>query len=215
MTADASTDRKLELAVHKRVLDNGLTCLAVQTHAAPTVAICCSVDVSLMHEDKDKAGLALLLGSCLEEGTKKRTGDELAELVEGYGGYLSCSSSGATVQFAAEDVSVAADILAEVLLEPSLPADGLRRVKELTLADISADLDDPRTVASEAFRKNVYGAHPLGRVAKGTVESVQGLERADLSGFHATWYKPRNAVCAAVGAVEPESLLDLIEKTPA
>jgi predicted Zn-dependent peptidase len=56
----------------------------------------------------------------------------------------------------------------------------------------------------------VYGAHPYGRVA--TPESVASIERADVTAFHQTYFRPQNATLAVVGDVTLEQVLPLIEK---
>lgn len=207
----SSGDTKIRLDTQRRVLPNGLTILAARKSSAPTVSMTCSFELSRLHEPKGKAGLAHLLGQTLDEGTSQHSSEELAELVEGFGGHLSTGGNGATVQFAVEDVDPAADILAEVVRTPTFPEKETRRAQAMTLAEIQSDLDEPRTVASLAFRKLVYGDHPFGRPAKGDPESVSALSREDLVDFHKTWCTPDNAVLAAVGDLEPERLLDLLE----
>ncbi|MEZ5989539.1 MAG: pitrilysin family protein [Planctomycetota bacterium] len=205
------SEARVHLDVHRRALPGGLVLLAARKTSAPTVALSCAFEVSRMHDPADKPGLAHFVGQSLDEGTRRRSGDELAELVEGYGGHLGCGGNGASVQFAVEDVEAAADVLAEVVREPSFPAKEVERVRKLVLAEIQADLDEPRTVASQEFRRRVYGDHPFGVPVKGTAESVAAISRADLEVFHATWFRPDNAVIAAVGDLEPEALLDLCE----
>ncbi len=204
-------DTKIRLETEKRELPNGLTLLAARKSSAPTVAMTCSFELNRLHEPEGKAGLAHMLGQTLDEGTAKHSSEDLAELVEGYGGHLSAGGNGATVQFAVEDVDVAADILAEVVRTPTFPEKELKRAQDLTIAEIQSDLDEPRTVASLAFRKMVYGDHPFGRPAKGDAESVSSLCREDLIGFHRTWCTAGNAVLVAVGDLETARLLDLLE----
>lgn len=206
-----TADTKIHLEPRRRVLPNGLTIVAARKSSAPTVAVTCAFELNRLHEPEGKAGLAHMLGQMFDEGTASHSSEELAELVEGYGGHLSTGGNGATVQFAAEDIDVAADVLVEVVRTPTFPEDELRRAQALTIAEIQSDLDEPRTVASLAFRKLVYGEHPFGRPAKGDPQSVAGLCREDLVGFHSAWCTPDNAVVVAVGDLDPDRLLDLLQ----
>jgi len=208
-----ATKKPVKLDIQRRTLPNGLELMALQSTVAPTVAIVASVELTQLHEPADKSGIVHLLGEAVEEGTQRYSGVELAELVEGYGGYLSVGGSGAIVQMAADDAEVAADILGEVILRPTFPAQGVRRAKDLTIADIHADLDDPRTVAGTAYRAKVYGEHPFARQSKGTIESVTSITAAEIRKFHAKWYTPDNTVIAGSGDVPTGEMLDLLEKT--
>lgn len=207
-----SRRRDLALDVRRRVLPNGLTLLATRNPAAPTIAISCQLEISRLHEPKEQAGIAALVGDCLDEGTEKYTGEQLAELVEGLGGGLHCASGGVAVQFAAEDVKAAVKILAEVVRNPSFPATGVRRATSLALADLESELDEPRTVAARRFRALCYGSHPYARNPKGDIVTLSKLTPAKLRAFHARWYKPDNARVAAVGDVDPEQMLDLLAR---
>jgi zinc protease len=201
----------LALGLERRVLGNGMTLLACRTTVAPTLAVAASFEITQEHEPPELAGIGSLIGETLDEGTERWTGQELAELVEGVGGSLRTSGGGAAVQVAAEDAKLAVDILEQVVRRPTFPATGVRRAKDLTIADIKADLDDPRTVASQHFRAMVYGSHPYGRPAKGSIESVRRITPAALRRFHGRWFRPSNCIAVAVGDVEPQAILDLLE----
>ncbi len=203
----------MKLHVRRRRLRSGLTLLAAQTRAAPTLAVACSFEINQLNERPQDAGIANLVGDTLDEGTERWSGDELAELVEGLGGYLRVGANGAALQVAAHDAKQAVAILKEVALRPKFPAKAFRRARALTISDLESELDDPRAVAGKRFRALVYGDHPYAREPKGSIETLDSLTPAKLKRFHEKWYTPDNALCVAVGAEDPEALLDLLEKT--
>ncbi|HHI81184.1 MAG TPA: insulinase family protein [Planctomycetes bacterium] len=202
----------LHLRIHRRELANGLILLAVRNRTAPTLAISCSLMVGRMEEAPEQAGISYLVGESLDEGTSKWTGDELASLVEGYGGSLVTTGSGAAIRMAAEDAGLAVKILSEVILRPTLPKDGVRRMRELALAEIQSERDEPRTVASISFQRLVYGEHPYGRPSKGSLETMAAITPAQCRNFHRKWYVPSRAIIAGSGDLDPQELLDLLEK---
>ncbi|MFQ5506523.1 MAG: M16 family metallopeptidase [Planctomycetota bacterium] len=205
--------KSLDMKIHRRRLPNRLLLMAMRTRRAPTVAITCGFEISQIHEPESKPGLVNLLGDALDEGTEEYSGNELAELVEGYGGFLHTGGSSVGVQMAAADVKVAVRILGQVVMHPAFPTAGVRRVKKLVTADILADQDEPRTVAGQCFKASVYGRHPFGRAVKGTIDSVSAITRSQLKSFHKKWFTPDNCVIAASGDVDPEEILDLLSKT--
>ena len=204
--------RRLALDIHRRVLPNGMTLLAARNRAAPTLAISCQLEIGRMQEKPEQAGIAALVGDCLDEGTERYSGEQLAEYVEGLGAGLRCGSGGVGVQFAAEDAKAAVKVLAEVVRRPSFPNLGVRRARTLAIADLESDLDEPRTVAARRFRALCYGSHPYARNGKGEPETLLRLTPAKLRAFHKRWYTPDNARVAAVGDVDPEESLDLLAR---
>lgn len=204
---------RIKLDIHRRALASGLTLMAVRTRAAPTVAIECHTDVDRLNEPPSQAGVSHLVGETLDEGTARRSGDELAQLIEGLGGVLRTSRSGASIHTAASDVRKAARILCEVVTRPAFPPAGVRRARALTEADIRSDLDDPKAVAGQAFRALAYGDHPYARDVRGSLETIQRLTPARLRAFHVRWFSPRNTLVAAVGDVDPDQTLDLLART--
>jgi zinc protease len=204
---------KLDLAFGRRVLKNGAVCLAARNPTAPTFAAVVSILVDQRMEPAAKAGLGQLMGACLDEGTKRHTGDELAEIVEGFGGSIDGGMSGGSITAPLSELKKALPLLAEMLLSPSFPSNALERQRAITRSDIQGDLEEPRTVAFLKFKELCYGGHPYARPAKGTLKTIPKVTRADLVAFHRTWFGPGRAVIAASGDLEVERMLDLLEKT--
>lgn len=200
----------IQLEIGERRLQNGHILLAVQNPGVETFAAGVVLDVDVRDEADAEAGLANLLGDCLEEGTRKRTAVQLAEAIDGLGGTLTGNASGGSVQCPATESRQALRLLAEMVREPSLPARGTERVREEVLIEIRAEMDDPQTVASQRFRKEVYGSHPFARPVRGTLESVTGLGPQDLRHFHRRWFQPGGGYVAAAGPEEPERTLDML-----
>jgi zinc protease len=96
--------------------------------------------------------------------------------------------------------------------QPAFPERQVERVKREIVTEILSDLEDPRTVASLRFRKEVYGAHPYSRPARGTQRHVLRARRRDLGRFHARWFRTQGACFAAAGPEPVEATLDLLER---
>ena len=76
------------------------------------------------------------------------------------------------------------------------------------MSAIRQDEDSTSVRAVETLFEMLYGAsHPYGRRAKGTVESVERLTRADLVAFHAERFRPAALSLAIVGHVAAEHAL--------
>ena len=113
--------RTVELEISDRLTKNGLRLLAVRNPGVSTFACAVVLDVSLKDEARGDEGLAHLVGTCLDEGTKRRDALSLAEAVERIGGSLDTGPTGGVLQCPAEEGEKALRILREVVVEPAFP----------------------------------------------------------------------------------------------
>src|SRR5262249_2735133 len=147
----------------------------------------------------DKLGVAALTGMLLDEGTKDRTGPQIAEAIEGMGGELSLSPGGSSVKVLAPDWKKGLGILFDCLMNPSFPTDEVGRGKARLRARVPEAQAEPDRRARTEFEKLVYGKHPLGRPGLGTIDTVKGLTQDDCRAYHQLVFVPNNAMVAIVG----------------
>jgi zinc protease len=204
--------QRLHLEIAERVLDSGLTLLAVRNPGVATFACAASLDVRPGDEPADRCGLANLVGECLDEGTEHHDGLELAAVVESIGGALEGNYRGGSLLCPAEHEREGIALLAEMVVDATFPGREVRRVQGEILTEIQADDDDPRVVASRRFRAEVYGKHPLGRPTQGTQKSVRKLKPKDLRAFHREFLRAGGGYVAAAGPEAPELMLDRLQK---
>ncbi len=70
--------------------------------------------------------------------------------------------------------------------------------------------EEPGVVASIAFSKAVFGAHPYGRQVQGTVETIPAITQQDLVNFHRSYFVPNNAIISVVGDISRNELNQLL-----
>lgn len=208
-----SSTSAIRMSIGERVLDSGLTLLAVHNPGAQTYACVVSLEVRAGDEDPKWPGLANMVGECLDEGTARHDSLELAAAAEGIGAMLDGNHRGGVVMCPFSSHAKATRLLKELVLEPSFPGREVRRVQAEILTEIQAEDDDPRTVAARRFRKRIYGAHPLGRPLHGTRASVAAMKPKQLREWHRAWFRPAGGYIAASGPDEPEAMLDRLEAT--
>src|SRR5262249_32457303 len=114
----------LSLKNAKRVeLPNGLVLLLLENKRVPILVAQAMVRDAAVYQNDSQLGLAALTAGLLDEGTKKRTGAEIAEAIEGVGGSLGFSSGGGTVSTLSADHKLGLELLMECLTQPSFPED--------------------------------------------------------------------------------------------
>jgi zinc protease len=143
-------------------------------------------------------------------GTSKRKAATINEELDFMGASLFAGAdrdyAGLSLRVLKKDLDKGFDLFMDVLTQPTFPEEEIRREMEKTLAAIHASEDQPDDVAERAFRKALFAAGVYGHPVEGTKESVQGMTRDDLIGFHRTFYRPNDSIVVVVGDVRPEEI---------
>jgi len=202
-------------AARRVVLDNGLVLLLMENRRLPIVVAAAQVRRVRLHEPADKAGVAMLMGSLLDEGTALHTGPEISKLIEDAGGSLSFDSGGGSVKVLTPDASLGLGLLFECLSRAGFPKDAFERQRERQLTDIDDAETQPDTRAQRVFRSLVYGPHPAGRSAMGTRKTVEALAPADCAALHAKVFVPNNTIVSIVGDFDADAMVAQVRKLTA
>ncbi len=97
------------------------------------------------------------------------------------------------------------DLLAEMLLRPTFPADEMPEIRDQMLAALAARIDDPHQLAAEHFDNLLFGEeHPDGWMLSD--EHVTRITRDSLTTFWKTFYRPNNAMLAVAGDFDTAAL---------
>ena len=125
----------------RHVLSNGLTLLVAPDASAALASVQVWVKTGSIHEGSQLgAGLSHFLEHMLFKGTERRAGREIAATIQAHGGYINAYTTfDRTVYYIdppAEHTPVAVDLLADVVLHSTLPADEVVREREVILREI-------------------------------------------------------------------------------
>lgn len=187
--------------VKEKKLPNGLTVVVVEKRSSPLVTAQLLVMAGARYEGLAKAGLANTTADMLTKGTKTRTATQIAESMEFLGGSLNTSTSwnvtGVTANFTSDKIDKAMAILADVVLNPSFKQEEIDLVKTQALDGLTYNLKQPGFLANYVASRYSFDEHPV----DGTPDSIKGLTRDDLVGFHADRYVPSNAVLILTGDI--------------
>jgi predicted Zn-dependent peptidase len=198
-------------------LSNGLQVIVLEQHKLPTFSMQMIVLSGGLTDAQDQGGTAQFTAALLREGTKTRNSKEIAEQVDslgaslGTGSGLSSPDSRVVASGLTENFDQIMELFADVILNPSFPADELNKLKTRSLAQLRQQRSQPAFLATEMFSKVMYGSHPAAREAL-TAEEIQRMTPEALRKFHALNYKPNNAIFAIVGDVKPAEIVAKLEK---
>lgn len=197
---------------HRWVLDNGLTVLFLEQHTLPLLSIEAFVESGQQYETDEQAGIAVLTGQLLDEGTTRRSGFEIAQTIEAVGGSLDTQSRGVSVQVLSKDTELAMDLLADVLMRPVFDAQQLEKKRQRILTSLEGDEDNLSLAAYNLFREMVYGSHPYHRPRKGYKHTLQRLSRADIVNYFDAYFRPNRTTMAIVGDAAPDFIFETAQR---
>lgn len=203
-------------AFEQKVLGNGLRVVVIEHRETPAVTVQMLFRAGKAFDPAAKAGLAGATASLLREGTATRSAQQIAQAIDSVGGsletYGSMDSASASLEVTSDQLDPGLDLLADVVLRPSFPAEELERWRRQALNTLQVQMEDAGYLADASFARAVFSGHPYGLPEEGTPESVRGLTREDLVAFHREHYVPNQTIVAVVGDVKAGDTFARVER---
>ena len=199
----------------KATLSNGAQLIVSEKHGLPLISFQINfVGGANQYEPADKTGLSSFVASMLTEGTTHRTGDQLSNDLQLLGTAVNTSISGESGRMwllATKDkFAPTLAILADILENPTFPADALERLRSRAIVSLTQNRDRTAGIAGNVFPKLLYAtAHPYGRVM--TEATVNAITRDDVLSFYKEYFKPAHAVITVVGDITADEAKQTIE----
>ena len=160
------------------------------------------------------AGTAALTADVLAKGTTTRSATDIARQIESLGSSLDVRAEADTSTVALDMLSTrAADTLAiaaDVVMNPAFAAEELERQRHQQLDGLAISLKQPGTLARNAMARLLFGNGSYGKVA--TLKSLAAIQRRDVQGFHASYWRPDNALLVISGDMTPDDGYALAER---
>jgi len=195
------------------VLPNGVHVMILEDHRFPLVTVQFDIDGSgALYEPANMPGLAGATARLLDQGTKTRTSQQIAEQIDSLGASLSASApfgSGSTVVTASglsDTFEKWFALTTDVLLHPTFPADELAQYQSRAKPALMQQRSQPNFLANQAMSRALYGAYPASVVTP-TPESLDALTPAILTDWHDKQYAPQNTILAVSGDVHATTLI--------
>lgn len=201
-----------EIQVH--TLPNGLTLALIPDRRVPLVHLQAAVRGGLPSETPETNGLNQLLASTLAKGTLTRSAQEIAVTLESLGASISANTgnNALLIQAAglAPDIAVIADVFAEVIISPALPADAIGREKASQLASLEEALQDPLHTGFSSLREAIFSGSGYGLDALGSVDSLTALDQQALREHHSRLFNASNITISIAGDFDTAATLALL-----
>jgi len=200
----------------RTVLSNGLTVLHSENHNLPIVMVTLMVKAGQRHEQKEKAGLANLTAELLTEGTKNRSSRVISEEIDFIGASLDASAGNdfttITLSVLKKDADKGFELFSDILLNAIFSQAEIDRKREIIKGSLRQQEEDPSFLAGRAFKKEVFGEHPYGRLIEGSTNTLDTITKDDLSTFYSGFFLPNNAILSIAGDLTTGELDSVMKK---
>ncbi len=195
-------------------LENGLDVLVQPDTRFPLVSLRLYVRAGAAYETPAQAGISHLLEHMVFKGTARRAPGQVAEEIEGAGGYLNAATSFDytvyIIDLPAERLELGLDVLRDMIFGAALDPEELEREKQVVLAELERGEDTPGSRRFQALQPLLWGGTPYERPIIGLRETVSAFTRQDILDYIARFYQPQSMLAVVVGDVDPERALELV-----
>ena len=187
-------------------LDNGMQLYVVERKDLPKVAVRLATHAGSMADPQGKEGLASLTAQVMKRGTASRKALEIDDALGNLGTSLDSNARRETATLSLEvlkrNLAPALTVVADVAIHPSFPSDELERERQLRMAELSQEENEPGSISMRVSSMLLYGRnHPYGRATSGYPSTVEKLSREDLTRFHETYWTPGQSALILVGDI--------------
>jgi predicted Zn-dependent peptidase len=197
--------------VSTAALANGVRLVAAPTSALATATVAVFVRSGSAHEPKLHNGISHVVEHMLFKGSATRDARRINLDAERLGADVNAHTDRDHTAFYMRGLPEHAGdfvrMLADLVLQPTFPADELERERQVLLQELAEDEDDPVSSAYKLFDSACYGTHAAALPVIGTRARVERLTRDDLAQYVQRQYRGANVVIGAAGAFDADAFL--------
>ncbi|HEX6858748.1 MAG TPA: pitrilysin family protein [Caulobacteraceae bacterium] len=204
------------MSARLHTLSNGVRVVCDPMPGLETIALAVVAGRGARYEDEARSGWSHLLEHMVFKGAGERSARDIVEVIEAAGGQINAATSYERTSFEVRALKgtlpLAMEVLADLVLRPTLNEADLEREKDVVAQEIAEADDTPDDFIFESARAAAFAAQPLGRPVLGTVDSIAAATPATLGDWRAALYAPDRLVVSASGAIDEDELLALAER---
>lgn len=194
---------------------SGIKVISEYVDYVESISLNILVKIGSRHESPEQNGISHFLEHMAFKGTNSRNAKQIAEEFDAIGGYFNAyTSREATVYMIKalkEDFSTALDILADIFQNSIFDQAEIERERGVIFQEIAQTNDTPDDIVFDIFQNACFPNQAFGRSILGTKETVGNINREDLIHYINRFYNADNIIIAAVGKINHQELVDLLE----
>lgn len=199
----------------KYVLSNGMTVILKENNDTGMVAIDLLLKRSIAN-DEEKPGLGFLTTRMLMTGTQTRSREDIVTQIENIGGTIDAKTfveySEIAISVPSDKTSVALDILADIIKNPTFTQEEVDRAKTILIEEINAKKDNPDIRTEDLFMATIYANSPYQHPIDGYAQTIEQITREDIITHYQNWFAPQNMYLAIVGNINKQNTINALSR---
>ncbi len=196
---------------------NGLNIVTRSMPDRKSVSLGIWIKTGGRYESPENSGISHFLEHLLFKGSKKYSCRKIKESIEGVGGSLNGFTSEEVtcylVKIPAQYLSLGADILSDMVINPLFPKEEIEKERFVILEELKMYKDLPQSYVHELLDGLLWPGQPLGMSIIGEEKTVRNFSRHDFSSYKQRQYTPANIIVCAAGKLDHAELAALIDDT--
>jgi len=199
------------------VSPGGIEAWFVQDATVPLIAMEFAIAGGAAQDPDGKAGTANMVADLIDEGSADMDSRTFHERLERraieLGFSVTRDNFRGSLRMLRENKDEAFDLLRAALTSPHFEDADVERIRAQIISGLKRETSNPGSLASRKFLEMAYGAHPYGRPASGTLESVPDITVAGLKDYVGRVLTKEHLKIAVVGDIDAASLAALLDRT--
>jgi len=195
-------------------LPSGLRIVTERDNSVRSVSVGVWIDVGSRYETPALAGLSHLIEHMTFKGTRRRNARQIVEEFEARGGGVNAFTSREQTCYYAKvldtHLPVAIDVLGDIVRHSLYDIRELGREQKIILEEIKDVHDTPSDWVHDLFAEVHWGRAALGLPVLGHKATVKRARRDDIMAYRRRFYRTKNTVISACGAVDHDRFCTLI-----
>ncbi len=198
--------------------ENGLKIIGTKSDEIPSVSLQLTINGGhkLDAYDKEKAGLASLTASMMNEATENYSAEEIQEELRKLGSSIGIGGGrGQSTVFISslkKNLDKTLTLAEEILMRPKFAEEDFERLKKQQIEGVKSSRKDPSSIANEAYNKLLYGKdHIYGIPTSGDETSIEKITLADVQSFYQKYYSPSVSELVVVGDITEGEIMPSIQ----
>ncbi len=164
----------------------------------------------------ERDGLTRLTAQMIRRGPRGMSTEEFDEAIEGLGATVAASVSSHSVRVHGSvirrNLAPYLKLLGRMLTSPAMRARDLARQKRKNEAELIELRDHDRALAARAFRRHLFGDHPYGRPATGTLETIGTFTRHEVEERYSRLVTTGNVLVGVAGDITADELAPMLDR---
>ncbi len=202
--------------VHYKQLDNGIRLIVKHMSGLMSVSMGIIVGTGACVESDEEDGISHFIEHMMFKGTEKRSAFRISDEMDAIGAQVNAFTGKDMTCYYAKSTSghaeEAFEILSDIFLHSTFPADEIKREKGVVLEEISMNEDTPDDLCLDILGKAFFGETNYGRNILGPKKNVRSFKKSDILAYMSERYTPDNIVISMAGNITVDIAQEMVEK---